>query len=367
MPVAVPAVEVDPVASARMAGLRYVTDATPGITRRKRGSGVAYYRPDGSLVRDSATLERIRSLAIPPAWERVWISPDANGHLQATGRDARGRKQYRYHAYWNRVRNDVKYGRMIAFGRALPSIRRRTETDLRKPALSRERVLATVVRLLEKTLIRVGNEEYARTNGSFGLTTLQDRHVAVRGTRVQFRFRAKSGIRQTVDLEDAALARSVRRCQDLPGQTLFQYLDADGRRQRVDSGDVNAYLREIAGQDFTAKDFRTWAGTVLAASALSAPGAAAAAVTARKRQIVRAVEAVAQRLGNTRAVCRKCYVHPAVFDAYLDGVTIEIVADRTRRLTSRRLTRLSRAEAAVLALLQQRLARDARARRPRAA
>jgi len=352
----------DPLASARVAGLRYVTDDTPGIARRRNGKGFTYHRADGSRVRDPATLKRIASLVIPPAWQDVWIAPDPHGHLQATGRDARGRKQYRYHPDWTTVRGDLKYGRMITFGKALPAIRRRAQADLRKAPLSRERVLATVVRLLEKTLIRVGNEEYARANGSFGLTTLQDRHVAVRGSRVQFRFRAKSGVLQTIDLEDATLARSVKRCQDLPGQTLFQYVDGEGSRQRVDSGDVNDYLREITGRDFTAKDFRTWAGTVLAATALHEFGGAPTE-TARKRQLVKAIEAVARRLGNTRAVCRKCYVHPAVFDSYLDGVTIDVVAARARRIMARDLTRLSPAEAAVLALLQQRLARDSRTRR----
>jgi DNA topoisomerase-1 len=356
----------DPTVSARLAGLRYVSDDTPGISRRRNGRGFTFHRADGSRVRDPATLKRIAALVIPPAWQRVWISPDPHGHLQATGRDARGRKQYRYHPDWTSARDDVKYGRMIAFGRALPAIRRRTEADLRKPALSRERVLATVVRLLEKTLIRVGNEEYARTNGSFGLTTLQDRHVAVRGARVQFRFRAKSGVQQAIDLEDAVLARSVKKCQDLPGQTLFQYVDADGGRQRVDSGDVNEYLRSVAGQEFTAKDFRTWAGTVLAATALHELGRVSSSA-ARKRHIVQAVERVAKRLGNTKAVCRRCYVHPAVFDSYLDGVTIDVVASRARRMMSNGSGRLSRIEAAVLALLQQRLARDTKARRPKAA
>jgi DNA topoisomerase-1 len=360
------ALPAEPSASARRAGLRYVTDTDSGIARHRRGKGFVYRRPDGSLVRDAATLRRIASLAIPPAWERVWISLHPQGHVQATGRDARGRKQYRYHPDWTAVRDDVKYGRMIAFARALPAIRRRTEADLRGAPLSRERVLATVVRLLEKTLIRVGNDEYARTNGSFGLTTLLDRHVAVRGARVQFRFRAKSGVRQTVDLEDAALARSVKRCQDLPGQTLFQYLDANGTRQRVDSGDVNAYLREITGQDFTAKDFRTWAGTVLAATALRDLGAVDSS-RARKRHIVAAVETVARRLGNTRAVCRKCYVHPAVFEAYLDDGTVEIVADRARRMSVRDVRRLTRAETGVLAVLQYRLDRDLKTRRARAA
>jgi DNA topoisomerase-1 len=352
--VATPAA-LDPVSSARLAGLRYTTDAAPGISRRRSGRGFTYHRADGSRVRDAATLRRIASLVIPPAWERVWISPDPGGHVQATGRDARGRKQYRYHRGWTAVRDDVKYGRLIAFGRALPAIRRRTAADLETRAPSRERVLATVVLLLERSLIRVGNDEYARTNGSFGLTTLQDRHVEVRGARVRFRFRAKSGVLQTVDLEDPILARSVRRCQELPGQTLFQYVDEAGRRQRVDSGDVNEYIRAITGEDFTAKHFRTWAGTVLAACALRELGIVRSAA-ARKRHIVHAVEAVSRRLGNTRAVCRKCYVHPAVFDAYLDGVTIDGSANGARR-RPRSIRGLSASESAVLAMLEQALTR----------
>lgn len=336
--------------SARDAGLRYVTDGVPGITRRRAGKGFVYVGTDGKLVRDASTLARIRALAIPPAWEHVWIAPRADGHLQATGRDARGRKQYRYHPRWTGIRDEVKYGRMIAFGKALPQIRRRVSTDLHAPPLSRERVLATVVALLDRTCIRVGNEEYARTNGSYGLTTMQDRHVRVRGSRVTFRFRAKSGVLQEVDLHDAALARSVKHCQDLPGQTLFQYVDAAGARQVVDSGDVNQYVREVTGQDFTAKDFRTWAGTVLAAMALC-DLRLATTPSARKRCVVQAVTDVAARLGNTRAVCRKCYIHPMVIDAFMDGVTIDVQNAPTRR--TRASGRLSPGEAAVLGLLRR--------------
>ena len=306
------------VRSARMAGLRYSSDDSPGISRRRAGSGFSYADARGRLVRHQATLSRIRALAIPPAWRNVWISPHASGHIQATGRDARGRKQYRYHPRWTATRDESKYHRALAFARALPIIRRRTRRDLLSARLSRARVLATVVRLLESTLIRVGNDEYARANGSFGLTTLRDRHARVRGGSVTFRFRAKSGVLQTVDLDDPVLARSVKLCQDLPGQTLFQYVDEAGRRRRVTSNDVNRYLREIAGDRFTAKDFRTWVGTVVAATALRHV-TAAESVTERTRQIVAAIDEVARRLGNTRAVCRRCYIHPGVVDAFHDG------------------------------------------------
>ncbi len=347
---------VHPKLSARAAGLRYVTDEVPGLSRQRSGAGFVYRDAKGRRLRDAATLARIRSLVIPPAWRDVWISPDPLGHVQVTGRDARGRKQYRYHPRWTEVRDSVKYGRMIAFARALPAIRRRVRADLKQSPLSRQRVLATVIRLLEATLIRVGNEEYAKANRSFGLTTLRDRHVTVRGRFVNFRFRAKSGVFQSIDLEDAMLARSVKRCQDLPGQTLFQYFDVEGHRQSVGSRDVNAYLRDVSGEDFTAKDFRTWAGTVLAAAALCA-FEPVDSHTARNRNIVQAIESVANRLGNTRAVCRKCYVHPAVLAAYLDGVTIDVSNGKPRRLKTPPISRLSGEERAVLSLLQ-RLSRD---------
>jgi DNA topoisomerase-1 len=332
--------------SARDAGLRYVNDATPGLTRQRRGRGFSYRNLRGRLVRDAVTLGRIRALAIPPAWREVWISPDPRGHLQATGRDARGRKQYRYHPTWTASRDETKYGRMEVFGRALPALRRQVARDLRQPALSRERVLATVVTLLEKTLIRVGNDEYARANRSFGLTTLENRHVRVRGARVHFKFRAKSGVLQLVELEDAALARSVKRCQELPGQELFQYLDPGGARQSVDSSDVNAYVRAATGQDFTAKDFRTWAGTVLAACALGRLEPAASD-TARKRQVAEVVAGVAARLGNTPAVCRRCYIHPGVVDAYMAGKVVDRGSARLRE------SRMSAEEASVLAFLRR--------------
>jgi DNA topoisomerase I len=334
------------VESARDAGLRYVTVAAPGLTRQRRGRGFIYRDQRGRLVRDARTLGRIRALAIPPAWRDVWISPDPRGHLQATGRDARRRKQYRYHKTWTASRDETKYGRMETFGRALPALRRQVARDLRQPALTRERVLATVVTLLEKTLIRVGNDEYARANRSFGLTTLEDRHVRVRGARVHFKFRAKSGVLQVVELEDAALARSVKRCQELPGQVLFQYLDSSGARQSVGSADVNAYVRAATGQDFTAKDFRTWAGTVLAACALGRLEPARSE-TARKRQVAQVVVVVGARLGNTPAVCRRCYIHPGVVDAYLTGKVVDRGSARIRE------SRMSAEEASVLAFLRR--------------
>ena len=314
----------DPRAAARAAGLRHVDDSQPGLRRRPTGKKLRQGKrwveqfqildATGRVVRDREQLERIRRLAIPPAWRDVWICPHAAGHIQATGRDARRRKQYRYHARWREHRDETKYEKMIAFARALPAIRRRVAADLRVPRLSRHKVLATVVRLLETTFIRVGNEEYARANRSFGLTTLKDRHVSFGGAEVRFHFCGKSGVFHEISIHDAAIARTVRRCRDLPGQELFQYLDEDGQPTTIDSADVNEYIRDIAGDEFTAKDFRTWAGTVLAATALGAMGGPPS-----KRDVVRAIEQVARRLGNTPSVCRKCYVHPEVIGAFLDG------------------------------------------------
>ncbi len=346
-------------AAAELAQLRYVSDDQPGLTRAVRGTRTTYRDPDGRVVRDAETLARIRALVIPPAWTRVWIAPRADGHVQATGRDQRGRKQYRYHPRWQQVRDAAKYGRLLAFGRALPALRRRVMRDLQAPPLSRARVLATVVRLLETTLIRVGNEEYARTNQSFGLTTLRDRHVTVSQNRLRFRFRAKSGVWQEITLEDGRLARTVKKCQDLPGQVLFQYMGDDQARQRVTSEDVNDYMREAMGSEFTAKDFRTWAGTVLAAAALQELEEVDSA-TGRKRNVSRAIESVARKLGNTRAVCRRCYVHPAILEHYLDGATLDILRDRTASLLVHGGRHLSREETAVLALLHRRMARSAR-------
>jgi DNA topoisomerase I len=347
----------DPVAAARAAGLRHVNPNRPGITRRRAGKGFVYLDPSGATVRDPETLARIRSLAIPPAWTSVWICPDPRGHIQATGRDARGRKQYRYHPRWREARDATKYDRMIAFGLALPVIRDRTERDLALPGLPREKVLAAVVRLLGATLIRVGNDEYARQNRSFGLTTMRDRHVEVEGPSIEFRFRGKGGREHRIGLRDRRLARIVKRCQDLPGQELFQYLDDEGRVQDVDSDDVNRYLREATGQDFTAKDFRTWAGTVAAAWALEEFEAFDSEAQA-KRNVVRAIEAVAGQLGNTPAVCRRSYVHPAVLDAYLEGSMLAALRRRAEEM-SERLSGLEPEEAAVLALLQHRLAAEA--------
>ena len=322
---------MEPADSARAAGLRYVSDRSPGIRRRMGTLGFEYVDTTGARITDETELSRIRRLAIPPAWADVWICPTPRGHLQATGRDARGRKQYRYHARWRVVRDETKYDRTIAFGEALPKIRARTEHDLARPGLPREKVLATVVQLLEKTLIRVGNDEYARANGSFGLTTMRDKHVAVSGSTVRFEFRGKGGRSHTIGLQNRKLAAIVRRCRDLPGYELFQYVDDDGTRQVIDSADVNDYLRDITGEDFTAKDFRTWAGTVLAARALQAIETPETATHAKKN-VVQAVEAVAGLLGNTPSICRKSYVHPVVLDAYLDGSLVETLGQRVEQV-----------------------------------
>jgi DNA topoisomerase I len=341
---ALPAVD-----SAKAAGLRHVDDTRlPGIRRVGSKSRVRYVAPNGATIGNRAELQRIKSLVIPPAWTSVWICPDPRGHVQATGRDARGRKQYRYHPRWREVRDQAKYGRLIAFAKSLPVIRRQTGADLRKAGLPRQKVLAAAVQLLEKTLIRIGNEEYARDNGSIGLTTMRDRHAVVKGTHVRFEFRGKSGVAHAIDLHDVRLARIVKACRDLPGHELFQYVDDEGTRHTIDSADVNAYLREVSGEDFTAKDFRTWAGTVLAAKALSETDRARSDADARRR-IVAAVESVARRLGNTKAVCRKCYIHPIVVEAYLCGVTIEVTQTRSRARHA-----LSAHERAVVRLIQTR-------------
>ena len=347
--------------AARSAGLRYVSDQQPGIRRSMGPLGFRYVGPDGRSIRAAAELKRIRALAVPPAWKDVWICPDARGHIQATGRDARGRKQYRYHQCWRAFRDETKFDRLQAFAAVLPKIRARTAADLRRAGLPREKVLATVVQLLEKSLIRVGNEEYARHNRSFGLTTLRDSHVDVRRGSLRFEFRGKSGVRHAVDIDDPRLARVVKQCRDLPGQELFQYLDDDGTRQDVASADVNAYVREIAGDEFTAKDFRTWAGTVLACTALREIEAAASQSQAKKH-VLHAIEAVAGILGNTRAVCRKSYIHPAVLDSYMDGSLMQAVRRRVHAAV-RRQAGLRADEVAALAVLQQRAARGARKRR----
>ena len=315
------AVEViaDPVESAKVAGLRYVYDDQPGITRLRRGKSFRYLTADGVPVKDAAVLARIRSLVIPPAWNDVWICKDANGHLQCTGRDARGRKQSRYHPKWRTVRDESKYERMLLFGEVLPKIRKRVDGDLALRGLPREKVLAAIVRLLETSYIRVGNEEYAKTNKSYGLTTMRNRHVKVRGSKMQFHFEGKSGVEHTIDLNDTRLARIVKSCSDLPGYELFQYVGEDGMPHTVDSSDVNEYLYEITSQHFTAKDFRTWAGTVLACLMLKEFEAFGSATEA-KRNVVQAIKKVAAELGNTPSVCRKAYIHPAVLECYMSGV-----------------------------------------------
>jgi DNA topoisomerase I len=318
-----------PQESAAEAGLRYVSDTSPGIRRKRSGTGFTYVGQDGKRIADQKTVERIRKLAIPPAYTDVWICPSPNGHLQATGRDARGRKQYRYHPRWREVRDETKFGRMVAFSEVLPKIRAQVDADLARSGLPRERVLATVVRLLECTNIRVGNDEYARANGSYGLTTLRDKHVEVSGGSVRFSFKGKSGKAHEVELSDRRLARIVQRCRDVPGEELFQYLDDDGNRQTIGSGDVNDYLREISGQEFTAKDFRTWAGTMLAVRALRDLGPMDTEREA-KSAIVRAVDQVAEQLNNTRAVCRKYYIHPTVLETYLAGTMLSGLGNGTR-------------------------------------
>jgi len=342
----------DPLVSARSAGLVYTTDDSPGIRRIKRGKSFAYADANQRPVKNKETLGRIRSLVIPPAWTDVWICSSPRGHLQATGRDARGRKQYRYHPKWREVRDGTKYERVIAFGHALPHVRRRTDADLRREGLPREKVLAAVVRLLEKTFIRVGNDEYARDNRSFGLTTMRDGHVRISGSTVRFIFRGKAGVEHALALDDRRLAKIVKQCRDLPGQELFQYKDEHGTVVDIGSADVNAYLKEITGEEFTSKDFRTWAGTVLASQLLREYEHVDSEARAKKN-VVAAIEQVAKQLGNTRAVCRKCYVHPAVIDAYMDGTMMRTAAQRAR--TAKAVGKLTAAETAVLSLLQKRL------------
>ena len=339
-----------PAEAAASAGLRYVTDARPGIRRRRAGKGFAYLDAQGSLIRDRATLDRIRLLAIPPAYTDVWICPDPRGHIQATGRDARGRKQYRYHPRWRAIRDETKFGRMVAFSQALPRVRKQVDADLAQAGLSRDKVLATIVRLLECSCIRVGNEEYARNNDSFGLTTLKEDHVEVSGGRIRFEFRGKSGKLHTVDVADRRLARIVAHCQSIPGEDLFQYLDENGDRQTVGSGDVNEYIRRAAGDDFTAKDFRTWAGTILAVEALCEAGTFESERDG-KSKLLGAIDHVAQQLNNTRAVCRKYYVHPAVIDSYLAGT---LVTELGLSKNGKRRGALTHTELAVLGMISRR-------------
>ena len=340
----------NPIEAAEEAGLRYVSDSQPGYTRKANGQGFEYFDTDGEPIRDEQRLLRISRLAIPPAWNDVWICPSPNGHIQATGRDARGRKQYGYHERWREVRNEDKYDRTISFGKALPKIRKRVKKDLALAGLQRNKVLGTIVLLLEQTLIRVGNEEYARENNSFGLTTMQDRHVDVAGSKLRFRFRGKSGREHEVDVTDHRIARIVSRLQDLPGQDLFQYVDDNGDVRDITSQDVNEYLREITGQDFTAKDFRTWSGTVLAAIALNVAGPFETQKQA-KANVKNAIGAVAKILGNTPAVCRKCYIHPAVLETYVGGNLIEGLQKRTGKDLEKKGVDLRFAEAAILKFL----------------
>lgn len=339
---------------ARQIGLRYVTDGIPGFTRQAWRGGFRYLDTEGRPLRDESVLARIRSLVIPPAWTEVWICPWENGHLQATGRDARQRKQYRYHPRWRNVRDEAKYGRMISFGQALPAIRAQVDKDLKRTGLPREKMLATIVYLLEATMMRIGNEQYAKQNKSFGLTTLRDRHVRIDGGEVEFRFRGKSGVQHAIKVGDARLARIIRRTRDLPGQELFQYIDDDGQQRSIGSADVNDYLRAITGEDYTAKDFRTWSGTVLAALALQEYEKFDSDAQAKKN-VVRAIESVAEKLGNTPSICRKCYVHPAVIESYLDGTMLQALQQRAQQELQQDLHALGPEEAAVVALLQQRL------------
>jgi DNA topoisomerase-1 len=341
-------------AAAEHAGLRYTSDQQPGVRRRCKGRGFVYLARDGTPIRDETELQRFRRLAIPPAWTEVWISPSPLGHIQATGRDARGRKQYRYHDRWREVRDEAKYDRLGDFAKALPRIRERVDSDLARPGLRRERVLATSIRLLEETFMRIGNVEYVRANGSFGLTTLRAKHVEVNGSRIIFHFRGKGGKEHEVDVRDRRLACVIRRLGHLPGQELFRYRDDDGELRTIGSEDVNAYLREISGEDLSAKDFRTWAGTVLAARALAKLGPARSERLARER-IAQAIDVVSARLGNTRAVCRKCYVHPGVLAAYAWG-DLPAALRRPERLRKG----LSTHEAAVAAMLARASKRAAR-------
>ena len=340
----------DPIEAAEEAGLRYVSDTEPGYTRKANGQAFEYFDTDRKSIRDEQRLARIRRLAIPPAWSEVWICRSPNGHVQATGRDARRRKQYRYHDRWREMRDANKYERLASFGKALPKIEQRLRKDLALPGLSRAKVLATVVQLLEQSLIRVGNEEYARENKSFGLTTMQDRHVDVKGSKLRFRFRGKSGRQHEVDVTERRIARIVSQLQDLPGQSLFQYVDDEGKVREITSQDVNEYLREISDQDFTAKDFRTWAGTVLAAIALSTADAFETKKQA-KANVKNAIGAVAKILGNTPAVCRECYIHPAVVAAYFNGNSINGFKAKTEEEVEKGID-LASAQAAVLRLLQ---------------
>ncbi|MCU0565548.1 MAG: DNA topoisomerase IB [Oculatellaceae cyanobacterium Prado106] len=346
----------DPVASARSVGLRYVSDDSLGIQRKRTGKEFTYLGLDGKPIRDRQEIQRINALAIPPAYKDVWICPYPNGHLQATGRDAKGRKQYRYHPLWRSVRDQTKFTRMIVFSQVLPNIRQRLAQDLALSGLPKQKVLATVVQLMELTRIRVGNEEYARSNHSYGLTTLQDEHVDISGAKIHFQFRGKSGVEHDISLSDRRLAKIVKQCQDLPGQDLFQYLNEEGEVQAIGSSDVNEYLREISGEDFTAKDFRTWAGTVLAASQL-VELEMFTSETAAKKNITQAVKTVATHLGNRPATCRKYYIHPAILKAYTEA-TLHPVMEQHLSLVIDDPYALRPAELAVVSILEQQLVQE---------
>jgi DNA topoisomerase-1 len=337
-PADIPVPAPESLEAAKAARLRYVNDREPGIRRERTAGGFIFRDAAGKLIKDAAELARIKALAIPPAWTDVWICPHEKGHLQATGRDARHRKQYRYHPRWRRIRDETKYEHSLDFGRALPAIRRRVDADLSRPGLPREKVLAAVVRLMEDTLARVGNPEYASQNNTFGLTTLRNRHVRIIGGRIELDFRAKHGIRHVSQVSDRKLARVVKNCRDLPGSELFQYLDEAGERHSIDSADVNEYLREISGRDITAKDFRTWSATNLAVLAL----AAQECMPPTKKAQLEAIRQVAKRLGNTPAICRKCYIHPAVLDGYLNGKLRGILATLAREEGSDEMWRIER-------------------------
>lgn len=346
--------------SAMAAGLHYVNDRSPGIRRVRRGKAFAYVDAHGKPVKDEATLARIKSLVIPPAWEDVWICASERGHLQATGRDQKGRKQARYHPDFRKTRDEAKYDKVLDFAAALPKLRATVKKHLALPGLPREKVLATIVSLLEKTLIRVGNDEYAKTNKSYGLTTIRNSHAQVKGSHIRFSFRGKSGVSHDIELDSPELAKIVKKCQELPEQELFEYIDADGRRHDIKSDDVNAYLHEVTGGQFTAKDFRTWAGTVLAAQALREFEKFDTAAQAKKN-VVAAIEKVSSRLGNTKAVCRKCYVHPVILDSYLGGTLMEQLQHKAEK-ELKHISRLPAEEAAVVTLLQQHL-KETRPRR----
>ncbi len=345
-------VQVPPAESAERAHLEYVSNDGPGFRRRRAGKGFVYLDEDANRITDPAVIERINHLRIPPAWTHVWICPIPNGHIQATGRDAKGRKQYRYHDRWREVRDETKFSRMLVFGQALPQIRQRIREDLARPGLPKEKVLATVVELMETTLIRVGNPEYARDNKSFGLTTLRDKHADITGDKIHFRFRGKSGKLHDIDVKDRRLARIVKRSQDLPGYELFQYVNGDGQTHSITSSDVNAYLKDITGQDFTAKDFRTWYGTVLGIEALKELGPCEN-ITQAKKNVVETVKRVAERLGNTTAVCKKYYIHPAVLDAYLDGTLLGTLQKQAKKLPDDLPQGLDSGEIEVMCFLRQ--------------